>query len=226
MRFLNPIPNGKMDTSMFSDSVEFTSYPSDTILCPEEGVVLSSDNFKCGGSIKIEHFVDGETYHSEFCGVDRIMSFRGQQVRKGEILGTIGDSPIKYSITNGRGKKENVRDFITGAGVTTGIYSKNTNSKTDDVSTDKEDDESKNTKEKLNKKETEKTNSKILSKDKDKPRREPSYYEKTGTIPNPFIDAMILPFHVLDSIRMKESLIDSDEILKEEISDIKRLIKY
>jgi hypothetical protein len=224
MKFLNPIPNGKMDSSMFSNTVEFESYNSDTILSPEEGVVVSSDKFKCGGNIKIEHFIEGKTFYSEFCGVDRLMSFRGQQVRRGDILGTIGDSPIKYTIFNSNGSKENVRDFITGAGLTAGIYSKDT--KTDDISTDETQDDTKPNKEKVSDKETKKTNSKILSKDgKEKRRREPSYYEKTGTIPNPFIDALILPFHALDAIRMKEN-IESNEVLKEEISDIKRLIKY
>jgi hypothetical protein len=215
MRFLNPIPNGKMDTSMFSDSVEFASYPSDTIISPEDGVVISSDNYKCGGNIKIEHFIDGQTYYSDFCNVDRIMSFGGQRVRKGEIIGTVGDSPIKYTITDSRNKKQNVRDFIIG-GMSSGVYSK----KTDDVSSDKvKDDTSKKEK---NKKE----DSKILSKGNYKNRREPSYYEKTGTMPNPFIDAMILPFHLLNSIRMKEGVNETNDVLNEEVNKIKKLIKY
>lgn len=225
MKFLNPIPNGKMDSSMFSNSVEFTSYPSDTVISPSEGVIVSSDKFKCGGNVKIEHYINGETYYSNFCGIDRIMSFNGQQVKRGELLGTVGDSPIKYTITNGRGSSQNVRDFIIGAGVGSGIYSKPDTSK--DISNDDEpvdDKKVKIEKEKV-KKQKEKETEKILSKD-GKRFREPSYYEKTGTMPNPFIDAMILPFHVLDSIRMKESIIDSNEILKEEISEIKKLINY
>ena len=114
MKLFNPIPNGKMSNSFTSKTVEISSYNSDTIISPAQGVVVSSDKFKCGGNIKIEHFIDGETYYSNFCNVNRIMSFMGNQVRPGELIGTVGDSPIEYTVTDKTGSKLDVSKFLSG----------------------------------------------------------------------------------------------------------------
>jgi hypothetical protein len=114
MRLMNPIPNGKISNSAFSKTIEISSYNSDTILSPAQGMVVSSDKFKCNGNIKIEHFINGETYYSNFCNVNRIMSFIGNQVRQGELIGTVGDSPIEYTVTDKTGSKLDVNKFLSG----------------------------------------------------------------------------------------------------------------
>ena len=58
MKLSNPIPNGRTSTSYMSKTVEISSYNSDTIFSPAQGTVVSSDKFKCGGNIKIEHYKD------------------------------------------------------------------------------------------------------------------------------------------------------------------------
>lgn len=114
MKLSNPIPNGKMSNSMLSKTVEISSYNSDTIFSPAQGTIVSSDKFKCGGNIKIEHYIDGNTYYSSFCNVNKLMSFTGNQVRQGEIIGTVGDSPIEYSVTDKDGNKLDVSKFLSG----------------------------------------------------------------------------------------------------------------
>ena len=114
MKLSNPIPNGRTSTSYMSKTVEISSYNSDTIFSPAQGTIVSSDKLKCDGNIKIEHFIDGETYYSNFCKVNKIMSFRGNQVRQGELIGTVGDSPIEYTVTDKGGNKLDISKFLSG----------------------------------------------------------------------------------------------------------------
>ena len=114
MKLSNPIPNGRTSTSYMSKTVEISSYNSDTIFSPAQGTIVSSDKLKCDGNIKIEHFIDGETYYSNFCKVNKIMSFRGNQVRQGELIGTVGDSPIEYTVTDKDGNKLDISKFLSG----------------------------------------------------------------------------------------------------------------
>jgi hypothetical protein len=203
MTFLNPVPNGKMKTSTFSNEVEFTSYKTDTVLCPFEGVVISTDKLKCGGHVKIEHFVNGDTFYSNFCNVERIMVFPGNQVKRGQIIGVIGDNPIQYSITDKRKSKQDVSLFLSGSLGT----SNNSN--------------------KDNKKEKEKKE-KIEKVKKEKDSLSTSNYKKSEGVANPFMDVLLSPFSLLSSALKlkKESVDDTNEILKEEISEIKKLINY
>ena len=183
MKLLNPIPNGKTSNSMFSKSVEISSYNSDLIFSPAQGTIVSSDKFKCDGNIKIEHYIDGNTYYSNFCKVNRIMSIRGSQVKQGEVIGSVGDEPIEYSVTDKNGSKLDVSTFLSG-----GFKSE------------------KSTKEK--KKEVKKTD-----------------YESKKEIPNPFMDALLSPFSLLTKAFKKESVIMNDNLVKEDINKIKKLIK-
>jgi hypothetical protein len=205
MTFLNPVPNGKMKTSTFSNEVEFISYKTDTVLCPFEGVVISTDKLKCGGYVKIEHFVNGDTYYSNFCNVERIMVFHGNQVKRGQIIGVVGDNPIQYSITNKYKSKQDVSLFLSGSLGT----SNNSN---------KDDKKEKERKEKV-KKEKEKKEKDSLSNYNPK--------KSEGAV-NPFMDVLLSPFSLLSSALKlkKESVDDTNEILKEEISEIKKLINY
>jgi hypothetical protein len=114
MTIFNPIPNGRMSNTPFSKTVEFSSYNSDKIISPAKGTTVTSHNPTCSGNIKIEHFIDGETYYSNFCNVGNIMLFRGYQVSQGELIGTVGDSPIEYTVTNKKGDKLDVDKFLSG----------------------------------------------------------------------------------------------------------------
>jgi hypothetical protein len=138
MKLLTPIPNGRMSTPYLSKTVEISSYNSDTIISPAQGTIVSSDKFKCDGNIKIEHFIDGETYYSNFCKVNKIMSFRGNQVRPGELIGTVGDSPIEYTVTDKHGSKLDVNNFLSG-----GLNKTNTQTPTNTVTPTNFDDSSK-----------------------------------------------------------------------------------
>ena len=118
MKILNPLPNARISSPMFSKTIEFSSYNSDVILNPSEGVVVSSDKFKCGGNIKIAHNINGNTYFSNFCKVNRIMSFVGDKVKQGSIIGTVGDSPIEYAVTDKNNDKIDANKFLSGNIVT------------------------------------------------------------------------------------------------------------
>jgi hypothetical protein len=114
MKISNPLPNAKISSPLFSKTIEFSSYNSDVIHNPSEGVVVSSDKFKCNGNIKIAHTINGNTYFSNFCNVNRIMSFIGDKVRQGDIIGTVGDSPIEYSVTDKSNDKIDANKFLSG----------------------------------------------------------------------------------------------------------------
>jgi len=205
MTFLNPLPNGKMKNSTFSNEVEFTSYKTDTVLCPFEGVVISTDKLKCGGYVKIEHFVNGDTFHSNFCNVERIMVFPGNQVKRGQIIGVVGDDPIRYSITDKNKTKQDVSLFLSGS-----LGTSNNSNK---------DDKKEKEKQEKDKKEKKKKEEDPLSNYNPK--------KSEGAV-NPFMDILLSPFSLLSSALKlkKESVDDTNEILKEEISEIKKLINY
>ena len=114
MMIFNPIPNGRMSNTPFSKTVEFSSYNSDKIISPAKGTTVTSHNPTCSGNIRIEHFIDGETYYSNFCNVGNILLFRGYQVSQGELIGTVGDSPIEYTVTDKKGDKLDVGKFLSG----------------------------------------------------------------------------------------------------------------
>lgn len=114
MMIFNPIPNGRMSNTPFSKTVEFSSYNSDKIISPAKGTTVTSHNPTCSGNIRIEHFIDGETYYSNFCNVGNILLFRGYQVSQGELIGTVGDSPIEYTVTDKKGDKLDVDKFLSG----------------------------------------------------------------------------------------------------------------
>jgi hypothetical protein len=67
MKISTPLPNAKVSSPIFSKTIEYSTYNSDVILNPLDGVVVSSDKFKCDGNIKIAHTIDGSTYFSNFC---------------------------------------------------------------------------------------------------------------------------------------------------------------
>jgi hypothetical protein len=186
MKLLNPIPNGRISNSPFSKTIEISSYNSDTIISPTQGVTVSSDKFKCGGNIKIEHFINGETYYSNFCNVNRIMSFIGNQVRQGELIGTVGDSPIEYTVTDKSGSKLDVGKFLSG-----GFGG---------------------------------TKTKEIKKEKSQEKRFDSTPQKE--IPNPFMDALLSPFSIINKAFSEKSTISKKNGIKEDIDKIKKLIKY
>jgi len=186
MKLMNPIPNGKISNSMLSKTVEISSYNSDLIFSPAQGTIVSSNKFKCDGNIKIEHYIDGNTYYSDFCKVNKIMSIRGSQVRQGEVIGSVGDSPIEYSVTDKSGTKLDVNTFLSG-----GFEPAKTKEKT---------------------------------KEKKKEVKSPDYISKKET-PNPFMDALLVPFSIISKAFTKESVIMSNNLIKEDINKIKKLIK-
>jgi len=188
MKIFNPIPNGTISNSPFSKTIEFSSYNSDSIISPAEGVIVSSDKFKCGGNIKIEHFIDGETYYSNFCNVNRIIPFKGTQVRPGEMIGTVGDSSIEYTVTDKSGSQLNAGKFLSG-----GFGGTKT-------------------------KEIEKT------KEKEKTKEVDTYSGKK--IPNPFMDALLSPFSIINKAFSEKSTLSKRNSIKEDINKIKKLIKY
>jgi hypothetical protein len=189
MKIFNPIPNGTISNSPFSKTIEFSSYNSDYIISPAEGVIVSSDKFKCGGNIKIEHFIDGETYYSNFCNVNRIIPFKGTQVKPGEMIGTVGDSSIEYTVTDKSGSQLNAGKFLSG-GFGETKTKENEHNKVTGV----------------------------------KPTEVDTYSGKK--IPNPFMDALLSPFSIINKAFSEKSTISKKNDIKEDINKIKKLIKY
>jgi hypothetical protein len=114
MIILPPIPSGQISNTPFSKTVEISSYNSATIISPVEGSVVTPITPICNGNIKIEHVISGETYYSNFCNVGRVISFRGNRVRQGEVIGNVGNSPVEYTVTNKKGDKLDVNKFLLG----------------------------------------------------------------------------------------------------------------
>ena len=139
------------------------------------------------GCITTEYYIDGNTYYSNFCNVNRLMSFTGNQVRQGEIIGSVGDSPIEYSVTDKSGSKLDVSKFLSGG--------------------------------------FEPSNSKETTKEKKKEETKTNY-EFNKDIPNPFMDALLSPFSLITKAFKKESVIMNDNLIKEEINKIKKLINH
>jgi septal ring factor EnvC (AmiA/AmiB activator) len=198
MRSLNPLPNGTMSTPFFSKSVELSSYNSDTIISPNDGIVVSSDKNKCGGNIKIEHLIDGNSYYSKFCNVGNIYSVRGNQVSRGERIGTVGDSPIEYTVTNSNGDKMDVRDFLSG-----------------NITSPKSQD-----------KEIEKEKSKEIKKEKEKSKEREKERNKneidSTPMTNPFMDLLLSPVTITGKVFKSMK----GKSIKEEVDRIKQIIKH
>lgn len=108
--FTNPAPFSKSKKT--PKSWEFESYQNDRLFSPFEGEVIDTGS-ECGGFIKIEHRVKDENVYSKFCGVGRISVLSGNRVRKNEVIGYFGTTPIKLSMVDRRDNSLNIDTFYT-----------------------------------------------------------------------------------------------------------------
>lgn len=201
MKFINPAPFGNIDNFLSSSKVMVVnSYPNQKIVSPFEGII--NDINPSEKTVEIEHNVNGTKYYSKITGVVKFYVNKGYRVSQNDIIGFFGDEPIKYSITDKMGFKQNLDSFFK------------------DFSDVKQKDDKKETKDK-EKKEKEKLSVDLgLSKD-----------EKTPALYRGFLNLLTLPFTVAgsalkgDLIKRKKSE-EKEEKINEDIQRIKKLIKF
>ena len=200
-KFDVPVSGGRVDDSN-SKEIVISSYQGNLIRAPYEGVVDKMDPNHCGGYIKIQHNFDGKQYYSSFCEVNRITVNRGDNVRKGNSIGIMGDKDITYSVLDSSGRKINSKPFFNGI-----------NNTSKDDKTDKTKKEPK----KVNYDKKDSTANLGLPKD--------------NNSQDIFTAAGLSPFNLMDKIfnikpipLNKESVID-DKVLQEELNRIKKLLK-
>ena len=88
---------------------------SSIIVAPYPGEVNEVDPSVCDGNIKIKHNINGVSYISEFCNVERISVRVGESVRQKEKIGNLGYKSLKSWVYDNHGKKYSMAHFINDA---------------------------------------------------------------------------------------------------------------
>ena len=115
MKFSNPIPGSKVQTSTLSKTVELSSFPNDYVVAPYDGIIIEYNPNICNGLMKIKHVVDNHVYFSKLCNIISPTSFfSGVKVREGQTIGQIGSKNLEYTITDSNDIKQDVTDFLSG----------------------------------------------------------------------------------------------------------------
>lgn len=104
VKFELPVSGGR-PSDLSSKEITISSYQGNLVRSPYDGVVASVDVNNCGGNVKIKHIVGNDVVHSNFCEVNRITVNQGDNIRKGNSIGIMGDKDLKYSILNSSNKK-------------------------------------------------------------------------------------------------------------------------
>lgn len=200
MSFILPLRNGKIIKTK-KDTLVIEGQYYDKVISPEDGVIYETKSDECDGMIKIEHSYGSKKIYSKICKCSNIDVSIGNSVRQGEKIGTIQGNIVELT-------------FEDSFSSTIAPYSLLALGLDD------------------NKKEKGKEGQKglgepELEKEKKK-QKEPSdeyysskrEYNPDKKIPNPFLDALLLPFHFVDA-----ALGSKGKKLKEEINRINELIK-
>ena len=207
MKFINPVPYGNIDNFLSSSKVMvMNSYPNQKIVAPFNGLINNVDLSE--KSIEIEHNVNGSKVYSKINGIVNPYVNKGYKVSQNDIIGFVGDEPIKYSITDRMGFKQNLDSFFKDL----------TNKKQtgDDEKKQKEVD----SKEKENKEKEKLSIDLGLSKD-----------EQLPGLYRGMMNLFAAPFSVVGSalkgnlIKRKKSE-EKEEKINEDIQRIKKLIKF
>ena len=201
-----PVSGGRVDDSNSKELV-ISSYQGNLVRTPYSGVVEKMDPNHCGGYIKIQHNVDGKQYYSSFCEVNRITVNKGDNVRKGNSIGIMGDKDITYSVLDSSSRKINSKPFFDGI---------------DDKSiSDKGKKDSKTDKGKKDSKTDNDKNKTIDLTDKGKTQ---DIFSAIGLAPFNLADKLLSKhFKDVPSLYTNESIMEN-EILQEELKRIKRLL--
>ena len=196
-----PVSGGRVDDSN-SKEIVISSYQGNLVRAPYEGVVEKMDPNHCGGYIKIQHNVNGKQYYSSFCEVNRITVNKGDNIRKGNSIGIMGDKDITYSVLDSSNRKINSKPFFNGI---------------DNTSKD-------------NKTDKTKKEPKVSNKDTSSSFRDLGV-PKNDNGQDIFTATGLAPFNLLDKLLKikpvplnKESVIE-DKVLQEEVDRIKQLLK-
>lgn len=196
-KFEIPVSGGRVDDSN-SKELSISSYQGNLIRAPYEGVVEKMDPNHCGGYIKIQHNVNGQQYYSSFCEVNRITVNKGDNLRKGNSIGIMGDKDITYSVLDSSSRKINSKPFFDG------------------IDNTSKDDKTK----KEPKKSSKVTTSSINDIGVPKKDNGQDIFTATALAPFNLIDKI---FNIKPVPLYKESVIE-DKVLQEEIKRIKKLL--
>lgn len=203
MSFILPLKNGKIIKTK-NDTLVIEGQYYDKVISPGDGIVFEIKNDECDGMIKIEHTSGSKKIYSKICKCGNIDVSIGNSVRQGEKIGKIQGNIVELTFVDSFSSSISPYSLLS-----LGL---------DDNKKEKDKEEQKGLgepeKEKKKEKEKEKTDDGL---EYDKKRRE---YDPTKKIPNPFLDALLLPFHFVDA-----ALSPKSKKLKEEIDRIKDLIK-
>ena len=193
--FINPVKYGKLLSISIGKKYVYEPESDDRIIAPYDGVVNEIDNSKCNGFIRLQHYVNGNIYYSEICGINSsdILISIGMKVSQGEMLSKCGSENIIYEIKDSRYEKLPLMTFFT-------------------LSSNKKED----TKKEENKKEE---NKKGWKPDFSKKIMLPDLFTTALLTPIDFANK------ALSSYKGKKETKEDDEKLMEEIKRIKQLLK-
>ena len=201
MSFILPLKNGKIIKTK-KDTLVIEGQYYDKVVSPQDGVIYETKSDECDGMIKIEHTSGSKKIYSKICKCSSIDVSIGNSVRQGEKIGKIQGNIVELTF------EDSFSSSIPPYSLLALGLGDNKKEK------DKEEQKGLGEPEKEKKKEKEKSDDSL---DYNKKRRE---YDPTKEIPNPFLDALLLPFHFVDA-----ALAPKGKKLKEEIDRIKDLIK-
>ena len=213
--FINPVKYGKLLSISIGKKYVYEPESDDRIIAPYDGVVNEIDNSKCNGFIRLQHYVNGNIYYSEICGINSsdILISIGMKVSQGEMLSKCGSENIIYEIKDSRYEKLPLMTFFT--------LSSNKKEDTKKEENKKEENKKEENKKEENKKEENK-------KEENKKGWKPDFSKKI-MLPDLFTTALLTPIDfankALSSYKGKKETKEDDEKLMEEIKRIKQLLK-
>jgi len=214
--FISPVKYGKLLSISIGKKYVYEPESNDRIIAPYDGVVNEIDNSKCNGLIRLQHYVNGNIYYSEICGINSsdIFISIGMKVSQGEMLSKCGNENIIYEIKDSRYEKLPLMTFFT----------LSSNKKED---TEKEENKKEEKKKEENNKEEKKKEEN--NKEENKKGWKPDFSKKI-MLPDLFTTALLTPIDfankALSSYKgKKETKEEDDEKLMEDIKRIKELLK-
>jgi hypothetical protein len=219
--FISPVKYGKLLSISIGKKYIYGPESNDRIIAPYDGVINEIDSSKCNGFIRLQHYVNGNIYYSEICGINSsdIFVSIGMKVSQGEMLSKCGSENIIYEIKDSRYEKLPLMTFFT--------LSSNKKEDTEKEEKKKEEKKKEENKKEENKKEENKKEEN--KKEENKKGWKPDFSKKI-MLPDLFTTALLTPIDfankALSSYKgKKETKEEDEEKLMEEIKRIKKLLK-
>ena len=205
--FTNPCPTGTIAFSISNTKIKFDTVRGEDVLSPYEGVIHTYRN----DNLTIMHDIDGNSWESIIKNV-RARVIPGNRVRRGEQIGFTSQDKLVFEVSVGGSNLSNLEDLITRGIDSRSVNIQNPSPNQDDTDNDDTDND-----------EDGENNNKVETPPKDyKPNLADKDLASKG-IMKMLLSPISFAQSALNLKSDKNSLYESNDLIKEEINRIKKL---